>query len=67
MAEKSSIPLPIPTPEYDFNDQALTRRTLEQSIQDLNQEIGTLKTMQQSGVSKALKRHIFLIMGTKSG
>ena len=67
MAEKSSIPLPIPTPEYDFNDQSLTRRTLEQSIQDLNQEIGTLKTMQQSGVSKALKRHIFLIMGTKSG
>ena len=67
MAEKTSIPLPIPTSEYDFNDQSLTRRTIEQNIQDLNQEIGTLKTMQQSGVSKALKRHIFLIMGTKSG
>ena len=67
MAEKSSIPLPVPTPEYDVNDQAFTRRTIEQNIQDLNQEIGTLKTMQQSGVSKALKRHIFLIMGTKSG
>ena len=67
MAEKSTIPLPIPTPEYDVNEQAFTRRMIEQSIEDLNQEIGTLKTMQQSGASKALKRHIFLIMGTKGG
>ena len=67
MAEKSTIPLPIPTPEYDVNDQAFTRRMIEQSIEDLNQEIGTLKTMQQSGASKALKINIFLIMATKGG
>jgi hypothetical protein len=67
MAEKSTIPLPIASIEYDEVNEAVTRRTIEQAFQDINAEIGTLKTMQQSGVSKAIRRHQFLLMGVKHG
>jgi|TARA_R100000700_G_C3083599_1_gene88136 hypothetical protein len=67
MAEKSNIPLPLASLEYDENNEAITRRTIEQALQDVNAEIGTLKTMQQSVVSKAIRRHQFLLMGVKHG
>jgi len=67
MAEKSTIPLPIANIEYDEVNEAVTRRTIEQAFQDINAEIGTLKTMQQSGVSKSIRRHQFLLMGVKHG
>ncbi len=67
MAEKPTIPLPIANIEYDEVNEAVTRRTIEQAFQDINAEIGTLKTMQQSGVSKAIRRHQFLLMGVKHG
>ena len=67
MAEKLNIPLPIASLEYDENNEAITRRTIEQAFQDINSEIRTLKTMQQSGVSKAIRRHQFLLMGVKHG
>ena len=67
MAEKSKIPFPLASLEYDENNEAITRRTIEQAFQDINSEIGTLKTMQQSVVSKAIRRHQFLLMGVKHG
>jgi hypothetical protein len=67
MAEKTTIPLPIANSEYDETNEAITRRTIEQAFQDINSEIGTLKTMQQSGVSKSIRRHQFLLMGVKHG
>jgi|TARA_Y100000114_G_scaffold91120_1_gene84601 U3 small nucleolar ribonucleoprotein component len=67
MAEKSNIPLPIATQDYDESNEAVTRRTIEQTFQDINAEIGTLKGMQQSVVSKAIRRHQFLLMGVKHG
>ena len=67
MAEKSTIPLPIANIEYDEVNEAVTRRTIEQAFEDINSEIGTLKTMQQSGVSKAIRKHQFLLMGVKHG
>ena len=39
MAELKTIALPIPNGEYDENDEAITRRILEQSIEDLNVKI----------------------------
>jgi len=66
MAEKTSIPLLIPNPEYNQENELLTRRTIEQAIQDLNSEIGAVKRMQQSVVSKSIKRQQFLLMGAKS-
>ena len=65
MAEKTSIPLPLASQEYDEINEAITRRTIEQAVQDINSEIGTVKTMQQSNVSKSIRRHQFLLMGSK--
>ena len=67
MAEKTSIPLPLASQEYDETNEAITRRTIEQAIQDINAEIGTLKAMQQSNISKSVRRHQFLLMGVKHG
>ena len=53
--------------EYDEINEAITRRTIEQAIQDINAEIGTLKAMQQSNISKSVRRHQFLLMGVKHG
>jgi|TARA_R100000030_G_scaffold7894_1_gene5464 RNA polymerase-interacting CarD/CdnL/TRCF family regulator len=66
MAEKTTIPLPIASFEYDQQNESANRRLIEQALQDINSEIGTLKTMQQSVVSRSLKRHQFLLMGAKS-
>ena len=66
MAEKTTIPLPLPSSEYDEVNEAITRRTIEQAIQDVNSEVGTVKTMQQSSVSKSIRRHQFLLMGASS-
>tara|TARA_Y100001938_G_C8023760_1_gene396823 strand:- start:511 stop:714 length:204 start_codon:yes stop_codon:yes gene_type:complete len=66
MATKTSVPLPIPSPEYDLEDQAVTRRLTEQAIQDINADSGNLQTLQQSVISKAVRRHQFLLMGGSS-
>jgi len=65
MAEQTSIPLLTPDIEYNQENERVTRRTIEQAIQDLNSEVGNLKTMQQSVVSRSLRRHQFLLMGSK--
>ena len=67
MAEKTSLPLPLANQEYDEINEAITRRTIEQAIQDINAEIGALKAMQQSNISKSVRRHQFLLMGVKHG
>ena len=66
MAEKTTIPLPLPSDEYSFDDQAVTRRLTEQAIQDINADSGNLQTLQQSVISKSVRRHQFLLMGASS-
>ena len=63
MAEKTVKALPLVPQQYDPVNESINRRTIEQAIQDVNSEIGHVKDMQESGVSKAVKRHIFLLMG----
>jgi hypothetical protein len=66
MAERSNIPLPLASSEYNETNESIARRTIEQAFQDINAEVGTLKKMQQSVVSKAVRRHQFLLMGATS-
>ena len=67
MSEKTTVPLPLPTLEYQQQDQFILRRTIEQAIQDIHQEIGNVKRVQNSISSKATRRHQFLLMGVTNG
>ena len=67
MADKTTVPLPLASTEYDELNESITHRTLEQAIQDLNSEIGNLKRLQESIASKSIRRHQFLLMGVKHG
>jgi len=55
--------LPSPTPSYDFQNEQINRRTVEQSIQDLRADIIDVKESNDSPSSLARRRHQFLLMG----
>jgi U3 small nucleolar ribonucleoprotein component len=67
MADKSAVPLPIATTEYDEINETITRRTIEQTFQDINSDIGKAKRKQDTISSKAIRRHQFLLMGVSGG
>jgi len=67
MADIKTIALPLASSDYDSNNEALTRRTIEQAIESLNVKIVTIQRMQSTTTSKASKRHQFLLMGMKHG
>jgi len=67
MAEIKTLALPAADIEYDSNNEAVTRRTIEQAIEDINVKITTVQRMQSTVTSKASKRHQFLLMGIKHG
>ena len=67
MANPKSIALPLAQQEYSSADEAVTRRIMEQAIQDLAIEEDKLQRLQSVVVSKGLKRHQFLLMGMKHG
>ena len=67
MADIRTIALPVADLEYNSNDEAQTRRILEQAIEDINVRITNIQRMQSTINSKASKRHQFLLMGLKHG
>ena len=67
MADIRTIALPVVNLEYDSNDEAQTRRIIEQAIEDINVKITSIQRMQSTVTSKASKRHQFLLMGLKHG
>ena len=67
MPDIKTLVLPIASPEYDNNDEAITRRTIEMAIEDLNAKVTRIQKAQDVITSKALKRHQFLLMGMKLG
>ena len=67
MANPKSIVLPLAQQEYSYADEEVTRRIMEQAIQDLAIEVDKLQRLQSVVVSKGLKRHQFLLMGMKHG
>ena len=67
MAEKTSVPLPIATPEYSNIDQSILRSTIEGAILDINSDIGSSNKMQNKISSLSIRRHQFLLMGVSGG
>ena len=65
MAAKSSPPLPLPQQQYSLDNELVTRRTLEQIIQDIFNDLSNVDNLNTSALSKSVKRHQFLLMGTK--
>ena len=67
MADIKTIVLPTPNPEYDSNNEAVTRRVIEQAVEDLTVKITRVQRLQEVMTSKAMRRHQFLLMGVKHG
>ena len=67
MANPKSIALPLAQQEYSSADEAVTRRIIEQAVQDLAIELDKLQKLQSVVVSKGVKNHQFLLMGMKHG
>ena len=67
MADIKTIALPLPNQEFDRNNEAVTRRLIEQAIQEINTKITLLDRMKSTTISKASRRQQFLLMGMKHG
>jgi hypothetical protein len=59
-------PLPIPGPDYDQQNEAVTRRTLEQRLDDIEQSMEQNKNKTSASSSMALRRFQFLLMGAQN-
>jgi len=67
MADIKTIALPLPSQEFDQNNEAVTRRLIEQAIEDINARITLTDKMKSTTISKASRRQQFLLMGMKHG
>jgi len=67
MAEIKTLALPAADIEYDSNNEAVTRRTIEQAIESINTKIINIQRLQDSVTSKSAIRKQFLLMGIKHG
>ena len=56
-------PLPVPTPENDVNNEATTRRTIEQALDQIENDVNLAKTQGDKPGSLAMRRFQFLLMG----
>jgi hypothetical protein len=55
--------LPITTPEYNADNEQVMRRTAEQYLQDLRNDIVTIRDQKDKSTTLAIRRHQFLLMG----
>ena len=56
-------PLPVPAPEYDVANEAITRRTVEQALDQIENDVELAKTQGDKPGSLAMRRFQFLLMG----
>jgi|TARA_R110002126_G_scaffold51585_2_gene140927 hypothetical protein len=63
MAQSKTIPLPIATLEYEQQNEAVTRLTIEQALQEIENDVTLAKTQGDKDGSLAMRRFQFLLMG----
>jgi len=63
MRTSEIVSLPITLPEYETVNEQLMRRTVEQALASLRQDIVDAKNTTDRASSLALRRHQFLLMG----
>ena len=68
MAQKTNaVVLPTANTAYDFQNELTTRRTLERSFADVQDDLIALSQKVEKEESLALKRFQFLLMGASNG
>jgi len=65
MSSKTAPPLPLCLDEFNLSNEQITRRTIEQIFQDVFNDITLVENLKSAAGSKAVRRHQFLLMGTK--
>ena len=63
MSQSKTIPLPIATLEYEQQNEAVTRLTIEQALQEIENDVTLAKTQGDKDGSLAMRRFQFLLMG----
>lgn len=63
MAQSRVIPLPVAPEEYESHNEATTRLMIEQSFQDVKNDVVLAKTQGDKDGSLAMRRFQFLLMG----
>ena len=65
--EIKNITLPLPLPEYNKDDEATTRKIIEQAIETLATNLKKLEQLESNVISNAIRKKQFLLMGVKHG
>tara|TARA_R110000772_G_scaffold100542_1_gene200896 strand:- start:439 stop:636 length:198 start_codon:yes stop_codon:yes gene_type:complete len=63
MAQSKITPLPLATLEYEQQNEAITRLTIEQALQEIGNDVTLAKTQGDKDSSLAMRRFQFLLMG----
>ena len=63
MAQSKITPLPLATPEYEQQNESITRLTIQQALQEIENDVTLAKTQGDKDGSLAMRRFQFLLMG----
>jgi len=63
MTSRRNTPMPLANQEYEYENEAIFRRTLEFTFQTVENDIQLAKTQGDKGGSLAMRRFQFLLMG----
>ena len=63
MSQSKITPLPLAALEYEQQNEAITRLTIEQALQEIGNDVTLAKTQGDKDGSLAMRRFQFLLMG----
>jgi len=63
MTSRRNTPMPLARQEYEYENEAIFRRTLEFTFQTVENDIQLAKTQGDKDGSLAMRRFQFLLMG----
>ena len=63
MPQSIVSPLPLASEEYEQINESITRRSIEQTLQEVKSDVDLAKTQGDKDGSLAMRRFQFLLMG----
>ena len=67
MSLKTYRPLNVAPEKYEQYYEQLSRRTIEQNLQDVSSDIHSVKTQSDKDSSLSLRKYQFLLLGASNG